>query len=72
VVSRSLQSREAAAPADQGDSVNTHYLPTDAKGAPLIAPCACCRRDVVTSASNLVGNQYFCRCCRERPEAKAA
>lgn len=48
------------------------YVPTDAKGVPLIALCACCRRDVVTSANNMVGTQYVCRHCRERAQARAA
>ena len=52
--------------------MSAHYTPVDTSGVPLIAACACCRRDVVTSASNLVGTQYLCRGCRERVEAKAA
>lgn len=52
--------------------MSAHYIPADAKGVPLIAACACCRRDMVTSASNLVGTQYLCRSCRERAEANAA
>jgi len=73
VVFRIEQPFQAAAPAHQIERSGMNvYVPTDAKGVPLIALCACCRRDVVTSANNMVGTQYVCRHCRERAQARAA
>jgi hypothetical protein len=52
--------------------MSTHYTPVDASGFGLIAACVGCRRDVVTSASNRVGDKYMCCHCRARADVKAA
>jgi hypothetical protein len=52
--------------------MSAHYFPADATGVPLIARCACCPREVVTSANNRVGDKYICCHCRARTDVKAA